>query len=156
MKIIKAKDLRPENAAYEEIKEIEAVRGIIAEVRKNGDGAIRKYTKKFDGVDSGSFEITQKQIRQAYKRVDRKTIAALRKAAGNIRFFAKAQFRDIKNFTVENNGVTLGQKIVPIGSAGCYVPGGRYPLPSTALMSVIPAKVAGVKQVIVCSPKIKP
>ncbi len=155
MKIIKASELRAENLAYEQIKEIDVVRGIIADVRKSGDVAIRKYTKKFDGANIKSFEITQKQIKQAYRQVDPRTISALRKAARNIRLFAKAQFKDTKNFTVKNNGVILGQKIVPIEKAGCYVPGGRYPLPSTALMCVIPAKVAGVKQVIVCSPKIK-
>src|SRR3989344_391883 len=126
MKMVKATDMRLETSPSEQIKEIELVRGIIADVRKNGDTAVRKYNKKFDGADITTFEITQKQINQAYRQVDTKTISALRKAARNIRLFAKAQFKDMKNFTVTNNGVTLGQKIVPIERVGCYVPGGRY------------------------------
>ncbi len=156
MEIVKASEMLLENTAYEQIKEIETARKIIADIRKNGDFAVRKYTKKFDGADLKSFEITGKEIKQSYRQVDRKTIIALRKAARNIRYFAKAQFKEMKNFAINKNGVVLGQKIVPVEKAGCYVPGGRYPLPSTALMCVIPAKVAGVKEIIVCSPKIKP
>ncbi|MEK6957372.1 MAG: histidinol dehydrogenase [archaeon] len=156
MKIIKASELRLANTAYEQIKEIDTVREIIRDVRKNGDSAVRKYTKKFDAVVPKSFEISKKEIRAAYKQVDEKTIAALRKAAKNIKYFTKEQFKGMKNFTVNRNGVILGQKIVPIEKIGCYAPGGRYPLPSTALMCVIPAKVARVKEIIVCSPKIKP
>ncbi len=156
MKIVKAARRPVENTWYEEIKEINLVRGIIRDVRKNGDAAVGKYTKRFDGAELKSFEITRKQIKRSYGQVDRQTINALRKAAKNIRCFAKEQAKGMKNFTVKRSGVTLGQKIVPVEKAGCYVPGGRYPLPSTALMCAIPAKIAGVKEIIVCSPKIKP
>lgn len=156
MKIVKASELRLESAPYQQIKEIEVVRGIIADVRKSGDFALRKYAKKFDGAAPKSFEISKKEIVQAYANVDKETIIALKKAAKNIRLFAKEQFSGMKDFTVSRSGVILGQKLVPVEKVGCYVPGGRYPLPSTALMCVIPAKVAGVKEIIVCSPKIKP
>jgi len=156
MKIIRAVEFDANASVYRQQGTTEQVRGIIQDVGRNGNSAVRKYANRFDGEAPKSFEITRKQIRQAYGQVDAKTASALRKAAQNIRGFAKEQFKGIRDFEVERNGVLLGQRIVPIGKVGCYVPGGRYPLPSTALMCVIPAKVAGVDEVIVCSPKIKP
>jgi histidinol dehydrogenase len=100
--------------------------------------------------------LSKEQIKAAYERVDKKTLFLLKKAAENIRFFAEKQLEQFKNFETEKNSMILGQKVIPLRRVGCYVPGGRYPLPSSALMSVIPAKVAGVKEVIVCSPKITP
>jgi len=156
MKIIKAKDLPKEFFEYKEIDEMDTVKQIIQEVKIQGDKAVRKYTKKFDKLSPITFEVSKKEIKEAYKQVDKETISAMKKAASNIKFFAKEQMKTIKSFEVKRKGITLGQKIVPIERTGCYVPGGLYPLPSTALMTVIPAKVAGVKEVIVCSPKIKP
>ena len=100
--------------------------------------------------------MSDSEIKEAYEQVDKETITALKKAADNIRKFAEMQLKSIKEFTYTFTGITLKQKILPIKRVGCYVPGGNYPLPSTALMTVIPAKTAGVKEVIVCSPKIKP
>ncbi|MBW1839393.1 MAG: histidinol dehydrogenase, partial [Deltaproteobacteria bacterium] len=97
-----------------------------------------------------------REIKEAYNKVDPKDVEVLKKAAKNIRFFAEKQFEGFRDFEADNDGVLLGQKIIPIEKVGCYVPGGRYPLPSSALMSVIPAKVAGVKEIIVCSPKTDP
>ncbi|OYT33764.1 MAG: histidinol dehydrogenase [Candidatus Aenigmarchaeota archaeon ex4484_52] len=128
---------------------------IIKEVKTNGDWAVKKYTKKFDNLDLDSFEISKKQIQDAYKKTDTKTIRALKKAISNIKFFAKKQMSNFKEFEIKTNGVVLGQKIIPIQTVGCYVPGGRFPLASSALMSIIPAKTAGVENIIVCSPKIK-
>jgi len=135
---------------------INVVRRILNDVKERGDAAVKEYTEKFDGVKLESLEVSKREIKAAYRRVDRKVVNALRSAANNIAFFAKKQMALIKNlnFKVEVDGVTLGQRVLPLGRVGCYVPGGRYPLPSSALMSVIPAKVAGVKEVIVCSPKI--
>lgn len=156
MKIISANNLKAERSGYQEIPEIRLVRQIITDVRKNGDPALRKYSKKFDGEERTSFELSKREIRKAYGQVSPQAIAAMKKATKNIRLFAKAQLREMKNFQVSRKGVVLGQRIVPIEKVGCYVPGGRYPLPSTALMCAIPAKVAGVNEVVVCSPKIKP
>lgn len=138
------------------LKNMSAIQRIIKEVKKNGDKAVRKYTVIFDGINLKHFKITKKDIRQAYQRVDRKTIETIKGAAKNIKRFAKKQLENFKDFEYTKNGITIGQKIIPIEKIGVYVPGGRYPLSSTALMCIIPAKVAGVKEIIVCSPKIKP
>ncbi len=156
MRIVNASVPLPENTGYAQAKEAKAVREIISDVRKNGDSAVRKYAQKFDKAGIQPFEVSRKEIKDAYRQVDRQTVSALRKAAGNIRAFAKMQLGGMKGFSMKSKGILLGQKIVPLKRVGCYVPGGRYPLPSTALMCVIPAKVAGVREVIVCSPRIKP
>ncbi|MBT4192601.1 MAG: histidinol dehydrogenase [Candidatus Diapherotrites archaeon] len=132
---------------------MEVVRQILQGVKDGGDGAIKKYSQMFDGIDIEQFEITKKQIEHAYTRVDKKTIEALKHAAKNIETFARKQLESFKDFEIEVDGATVGQRVIPIQRVGCYVPGGNYPLPSTALMCVIPAKVAGVDEVIVCSPK---
>src|SRR3989338_10653146 len=132
------------------------VNKIIEDVRKNGDAAIRYYTRKFDKVDLTDFLVTKKEIEEAYNFVDKETIKALKFAKKNIEFFAKEQLKQFKDFKIRKNGVVLGQKVVPIGKIGVYIPGGNYPLPSTALMCIIPAKIAGVKEDIASSPKIKP
>jgi len=127
------------------------VQKIIEDVKDNGDFAVRNYS-----IDLSSFLITKEEINKAYKKVGKETISALKFAKKNIEFFARQQLKQLKNFEVNKNGVTLGQRVIPIGKIGVYVPGGNYPLPSTALMCIVPAKLAGVKEIIVCSPKIKP
>jgi len=156
MKIINANELTEKYYDYLELEKIEVVSQILNEVKKDGDKAVKKYTKKFDNLDLKNTLITRKQIEDAYKKVNSQDIQILKKAATNIRFFAKEQFKTFKDFEIKKNGVILGQKIMPIEKVGCYVPGGRYPLPSSALMNVIPAKVAGAKEIIICSPKIHP
>ena len=132
------------------------VRKIVSDIEKYGDEAIAKYTLLLNKIKLKRFLVSKKEIKKAYKSVDRDTLTALKKAARNIRKFAKKQLKCFKNFEYTEKGVTLGQRIIPIEKIGCYVPGGNYPLSSSALMSVIPAKTAGCKEVIVCSPKIKP
>lgn len=156
MKIINYKIINKKFFEELEFKEIPIVKKILNDVRKYGDKAIKKYTGKYDKVKLKKLEISNKEIQEVYKQVDRESIQAIKKAAENIEFFTKKQMSCFKNFETEKNGVVLGQKIIPIERVGCYVPGGRYPLPSSALMSIIPAKVAGVKEITVCSPKIKP
>lgn len=133
-----------------------SVRQIIKDVKKNRDKAVRNYTAIFDKVKLDNFKVNKKDIKEAYKKVDKRTIETIKKAAKNIKEFAKKQLENFKDFEYTKNGITVGQKIIPIEKIGVYVPGGRYPLFSTALMCIIPAKVAGVKEIIVCSPKIKP
>jgi len=132
------------------------VKQIIKDVRENGDKAVGKYTEVFDKVKLENFEVNKKEIRETYKQVDRKIIEIMKKAAVNIERFARSQLKQFKDFEYTKNGVTVGQKIIPIERIGVYIPGGNYPLPSTALMCIIPAKVAGVKEIIACSPKIRP
>ncbi len=132
------------------------VKNIIEDVKKNGDKAVRKYTEVFDKIKLNNFRVSRKEIAMAYKMVDKETVKTIKVAAKNIKEFAMAQFRNFKDFEYTKNGITIGQKIIPIEKIGVYVPGGRYPLPSTSLMCIVPAIVAGVKKIIVCSPKIRP
>ena len=127
---------------------------IIKDVRDKGDAAISYYTKKFDKTVLESFVVTKEEIKEAYGQVDKSTIKAIKLAKKNIGFFAKQQLRQFRNFEIKENGMIVGQRVVPIEKIGVYIPGGNYPLPSTALMCIVPARLAGVKGIIACSPKI--
>lgn len=128
-----------------------AVVPILDDVKKNGDAALRKYTQQFDKAAIKEIEVPGKEIDSALQSIDDAHIAHLKNAAANIRAFHKAQLQKdwIKEF---GPGIKLGQHITPLDSVGAYVPGGRASYPSTALMTVIPAKVAGVENVVVCTP----
>lgn len=130
---------------------------ILDEIKINKDIGIKKYNLLFDKNPRNNFRVTRDEIVKAYKQVDIKFIEDLKIAAKNIEEFAKAQKNSFdNNFEKEiYPGVVLGQKHIPIKSALAYVPGGGYPLFSTALMLIIPAKVAGVKRVCACSPTMK-
>lgn len=129
---------------------------IIAAIRKNGDRALRKYAVKHDSLGPRqAFAVAPDEMRNALARVTPEFRRALEAAAANIRRFA--EWQKPAPFTREmQTGVIVGQVIRPLDSVGCYVPGGRYPLPSTLLMTVIPAQVAGVPNVTVVSPKPAP
>ncbi len=135
---------------------IAVVKEILKEVKEKGDAAVISYTKKFDGINGRNFEINQEQVKTAFHQLDSAALKALKTAASSIRAFSKLQALQLKGLSVKKDGCTIGQNIIPLSRVGCYVPGGRYPLPSSALMSIIPAKVAGVREIIVCSPNIKP
>jgi histidinol dehydrogenase len=129
------------------------VRGILAVVRKDGDAALRRYAVEFDGLKKGqSLLVSREEMQAAWESTAPEMQAAMMVARGNILAFAEAQLP--KEWTISPaDGVKTGQIIRPLGSVGCYVPGGRYPLPSTLLMTVTPAQVAGVERIVVCSPK---
>jgi histidinol dehydrogenase len=142
--------LRQRNS--EELEEVsESVRSIIREVRNNGDRAVFEYTKKFDGVTLKRLEIDKNIISNAVISLKPELISSIRKAADNIRKFHESQ-KVNSWFLSEENGVFMGQKVSALDRVGVYVPGGTAPLPSSVLMNVIPAKVAGVKEVIMCTP----
>jgi len=126
------------------------VRRIILDVQKNGDRAIRKYTKKFDSVDLKNLAVSKKEIEVSAKNVDGTFLSALKKAAARIRRFHELQKEKSWQFT--EDGITLGQIIKPLNRVGVYVPGGKAFYPSTVLMNVIPAQVAGVKEIALCVP----
>jgi histidinol dehydrogenase len=130
-----------------------AVKEVVEAVRKQGDPAVLEYTEKFDKVKLTlkDLRVTPEEIREAYSRVDLKKVEALKLAARNIRAFHEKQ-KLSSWVSQEADGVILGQLARPIRSAGVYVPGGKACYPSTVLMNVIPAKVAGVEQLIMCSP----
>ncbi|MFF2446895.1 histidinol dehydrogenase [Neobacillus sp. NPDC058068] len=127
------------------------VNSIISDVRTHGDEALRMYTEKFDRVNQSTFSVTNKEIEEAYQKVDQHFISIIREAAANIRTFHERQLRP-SWMTTEENGTILGQKITPLDSVGVYVPGGTAAYPSSVLMNVIPAKVAGVERIVMVSP----
>jgi histidinol dehydrogenase len=137
-----------------DISSIESsVRKIIADVREQGDKALLKYTEKFDKIrlPASKLKVDEKEIKEAYKKLKKSQITALRKAADNIASFHKKQLRDKWTMQIAE-GVTLGQVTRPLESVGVYVPGGKATYPSSVLMCAIPARVAGVKKIVVCSP----
>jgi histidinol dehydrogenase len=131
------------------------VRPIIEDVRVNGDRALRKYAGRWDGLPSRrSLMVTPEEMQSAWESLSRDSRAALRQAASRVRQFCLWQMP--AQWMRSKNGIRLGQVIRPLESAGCYVPGGLYPLPSTLLMTVIPAQVAGVAAIRVTSPNPQP
>jgi len=132
---------------------INAVASIINDIKKNGDDAVLKYTMRFDGVklEKDKIQVSREEIEQAYKEVDKKLIEVIKKAANNINKFHERQKKQ-SWFSNEGQGVMLGQKLTALRDVGVYVPGGTAPLPSSVLMNVLPAKVAGVKNIIMCTP----
>ena len=127
---------------------------IIANVKANGDKALKEYALKFDKVELDSLEVSKEEIDKAFDSVEPRFIEILTKAAQNIKEFHSKQLR--KGFKIEKeNGVIIGQKITPIERAGLYVPGGTATYPSTVLMDSIPAKIAGVEQMVMVTPPAK-
>ncbi len=129
------------------------VRGILADVQAHGDAAVRELSAKFDGLTgSQSLRVSRDEMQTAWDATSEELKAAMRLAQANIRAFAEKQLPRAWSFR-PSEGMEVGQIVRPLGSVGCYVPGGRYPLPSTLLMTVTPAQVAGVERIVVCSPK---
>ncbi len=127
------------------------VADIIENVRKNGDKALFEYTEKFDKASLSSLLVTKEEIEEAVASVEPEFIRILEKAASNIRKFHEKQKRN--SFIInDENGIIMGQKIIPVDKAGLYVPGGTAAYPSTVLMDSIPAKIAGVKEVVMVTP----
>lgn len=129
------------------------VNAIIQEVREKRDAAIFSYTKQFDGADinADNILVTEEEIEEAYQLVDPKLLAVIRKALVNIRDYHAKQ-RQFSWFDSEESGIILGQKVTPLANVGVYVPGGKAVYPSSVLMNVIPAKVAGVKNIVMTTP----
>ena len=128
------------------------VADIIADVRKNGDEALRRYCEKFDKVTLTCFRVTQQEIDDALTQVEPAFLAVLRNAADNIRAYHQQQIRP-KGFVMsEQDGIVMGQKVIPIEKVGLYVPGGTAAYPSTVLMDSIPAKIAGCSEIVMVTP----
>ncbi len=129
----------------------EIVADIIANVRENGDKALLEYTAKFDGAELNALAVTPEEIDEAVASVEPQFLEVLEKAAVNIRKFHEKQVRN--SFIInDEDGIVVGQKVIPVDRAGLYVPGGTAAYPSTVLMDSIPAKVAGVKEVVMVTP----
>ena len=123
---------------------------IIADVRANGDAALRKYTEKFDGAALDSFLVSEAEIDAAVEAVGPELLRVFERAAANIRKFHEKQLRN--NFMISEDGVVMGQRVLPIERVGLYVPGGTASLPSAVLMDSVPAKIAGVPQLVMVTP----
>ncbi|RFB13571.1 histidinol dehydrogenase [Bacillus sp. HNG] len=128
-----------------------AVLEILTEVQKEGDNALRSYTEKFDGVLLREFKVTDSDIKEAYYKLDENMVQIIKEAAENIRDYHSRQTKQ-SWMTMKDNGTILGQKITPLDAVGVYVPGGKAAYPSSVLMNVIPAQVAGVKRIVMVSP----
>jgi histidinol dehydrogenase len=130
---------------------IENIKEILNNVQENGDLALSHCTEKFDGVNIKDFKVSCDEIKESYNNIDKKLLEAIKKAITNIEKFHRLQLP--KGWTKEiSNGVTAGIIVRPIENVGCYIPGGRASYPSTVLMTVIPAKIAGVERIICCTP----
>ena len=155
IKLYNFDELRPEEILNRDIraeKNVEdVVDGIIDEVRARGDEALKEYALKFDGAKIDDLQVTQAEIDEAFANMDPYFLETLREAAANIESFHRLQVH--KNFVMNDKpGIVLGQKYTPIEKAGVYVPGGTAAYPSTVLMDVIPAKVAGVSEIVMTTP----
>lgn len=154
MEYLKKAAVRP----VEEVGECgRRVAEIIQAIRTRGDSALVEYNTRFDGNDRTTLRVTREEIDAAYARMTRQELDDLRRAAGHIRNFALAQKECVRPLDGFSNvgGSVLGHRIIPVSCCGCYVPGGSYPLFSTALMLIIPAKAAGVSRVAACAPAVK-
>ena len=139
-------------ARTEDIRDVAGtVAGILADVRKNGDEALRRYAREFDRAEVTDLEVPAEQMDAALAGLDPDFRAVLEEAAAHIRAFHGKQVRNGFLMT-ERNGVVLGQRVTPIARVGLYIPGGTAPLVSTVLMNAIPAKVAGCKEIVLVSP----
>lgn len=128
---------------------VEETAKIVADVKKRGDKAVISYTKKFDKITLKNIKVSSKEIKDAYKKVNPKIVNALKIAAINIGKYAKYQTPSEWKKKI-SEGILVGQIVRPLDSVGCYVPSGNYPLVSSVLMTAVPAKIAGVKEIIVC------
>ncbi len=131
----------------------DTVKGIVNDVMENGDKAVFSYTEKFDGIklDADTIRVTESEIQKAYEDADPALIDVIKKAIVNIESFHTKQ-RQNSWIDTQENGIILGQKVTPMENVGVYVPGGKAAYPSSVLMNVIPAKVAGVENIFMCTP----
>jgi sulfopropanediol 3-dehydrogenase len=147
------KGISAEDDAADVAKIRTTVEGILADIEKRGDAAVRELSQKFDNWNPKDFRLSKSEIDECVKSLPKQVIDDIKFAQEQIRNFAQIQRDSMRDVEVETlPGVILGHKNLPINSVGCYVPGGKYPLVASAHMSVVTAKVAGVKRIIACAP----
>src|SRR4051812_45110987 len=131
----------------------ETVEGILAEVEAGHDAAVRELSRKFDNWSPASFKLSDAEIQQAIAKLRKRDLDDIKFAQAQVRNFAQKQKETLRDLEVETlPGVVLGHRHIPVSSIGCYVPGGRYPMVASAHMSIVTARVAGVKRIIACAP----
>ncbi|MBV9260555.1 MAG: histidinol dehydrogenase [Pseudolabrys sp.] len=134
----------------------ETVEDILDKVKKNGDAAIRELSQQFDKWSPPSFKLSPQEVEKAIAQVPKRDLEDIKFAQAQVRNFAQKQRDTMKDLEVETlPGVVLGHRHIPVTAIGCYVPGGRYPMVASAHMSIVTAKVAGVKRIIACAPPFK-
>ncbi|MEK5441152.1 histidinol dehydrogenase [Fredinandcohnia sp. FSL W7-1320] len=133
------------------VEQRKAVLEILENVEKDGDKALRYYTEKFDGVLLDGLKVTDSDFQEAYQKLDANLVLIIKEAAENIRDYHSRQVKQ-SWMTMKDNGTILGQKVTPLDAVGVYVPGGKAAYPSSVLMNVIPAQVAGVERIVMVSP----
>ncbi len=157
IKILKYGEVATEDIFARAVPEADVagvVSDIISNVRARGDEALFEYCKKFDGASLDTLLVSEAEIEEAFAAVEPRFIEVLTKAATNIRKFHEKQLRN--SFIInDENGIVVGQKVIPVDRAGLYVPGGTAAYPSTVLMDAIPAKIAGVREVVMVTPPSK-
>lgn len=137
---------------------IEQTRSIVSAVKEHGDSALLDYTAKFDGAifgSSSSLKVDKQEMDQAYRRVSKEQVSAIREMKGRLERTEIALLRRLRRIVVSSNGVRIDRQIKPVESIGCYIPGGRAYYPSTVVMCAVPAKLAGVKRIVAISPPTK-
>lgn len=146
---LRDEELLKRNAPKVDVSSV--VAGILKDVRENGDRAVLKYTEKFDGARLNTMLVSEAEIAEAMAWTEPEFLDTLRLAERNIREYHEKQLRQSYSFT-RSGGVVMGQKLLPIEKAGLYVPGGTAPYPSTVMMDAVPAKIAGCKEIVMCTP----
>jgi sulfopropanediol 3-dehydrogenase len=147
------KGMAADESAANQAKTRQIVEGILSDVETRGDEAVRELSSKFDKWSPESFRLSDNQIQEIISKIPKGTIDDIKWAQAQVRRFAQIQKSALRDIEIETiPGVILGHKNIPVNSVGCYVPGGRYPMVASAHMSVLTAKVAGVKKVIACTP----
>ena len=142
-----------EQDAAEQSKVRHTVESILADIEKRGDAAVREYSQKFDGWNPPEFRLAREEIENIMRQLAPSALDDIRFAQSQIRGFAQIQREALRDVEVETlPGVVLGHRNIPLNSVGCYVPGGKYPLVASAHMSVVTARVAGVKRIMACAP----
>ncbi|MGW3473009.1 histidinol dehydrogenase [Saccharopolyspora sp. NPDC000995] len=152
---LKASSAKGQDSAHQQAVR-DTVVGVIADIRARGDVAVREYSEKFDKWSPEQFRLSEEEIAKIVETVPDQAIADIKTVQDRVRRFAQAQKESLHDFEVETEpGVFLGQKNIPVGSVGAYIPGGRYPLVASAHMTVLTAKMAGVERVTACTPPIR-
>ena len=153
MKIIKYNGFNQSEKFETEPVDGDYIRAILSDVKEDGDAAVRKYSMQFDGVNPERLEIGRDEFLKSLSEIDVKVRAALEMAASNLRRFAECQMEQFWDFEFTMvPGLLTGQRVIPVEKVGVYVPGGNYPLVSSLLMGAVPARVAGVSEIVVCTP----
>jgi histidinol dehydrogenase len=133
-------------------RDTKLVESIVNEVKREGDAALRRFEKKFNGVDIDTFQVSKKEILQAYRLVTKEQLEAIKLAKARLDRTETAIKKQLKSITIKTDGIRIEKSFIPLESVGCYVPGGLARYPSSAVMSIVPAKIAGVKNIMVVTP----